>query len=238
MTIEILNKNIKKVTLLLLCLASFIPVKSQKEPAWMKQSWRTEQYPSNVFITGFAQDDKSKNESLAEATERIKDLSRTNLSESILASVKSVSENYIQSTIDNGSENIEENFKYETKISTNLEINGIRVESYAKNNLVYGFAYANKFEIIGYYKSNLNLFVQQIEGFINTALELEKNNEKNKAKDEFNKALPVFTEVTNAQGILSAVDKNITDEDLKMQKTMKLYNEVIQAKKRFAAMTK
>jgi len=234
MKIEILNRNLKRVILLILCLTSFNIVKSQKEPAWMKQSWRTEQYPSNVFITGFAQDEKNSNETVAEATERIKDLARTDLSESILASVQSVSENYSQSIMVNDSENFTENFKYETKISTNLEINGIRVESYVKNNLVYGFAFANKYEIIGYYKANLNMQVQQIEGFIKTALELEKNNEKNKAKEEFNKTLPVFTEVTKSQGILSAVDKSITDEDLKMQNTMKLYNDVVQANARLA----
>ncbi|MBI9054942.1 MAG: hypothetical protein JEY96_14050 [Bacteroidales bacterium] len=234
MKIEILNKNIKRIVLLFLCLASFNVLKSQNEPSWLKQSWRTEQYPSNVFITGFAQDEKNTSESISEATERLKDLARTDLSESILASVKSVSENYTQSIIENGSENFKEDFKYETKISTDLEINGIRVESYVNDNMVYGFAFANKYEIIGYYKANLNLQVQQIEGFINTALELEKNKEKNKAKEEFNKALPVFTEVTKSQGILSAVDKNITDEDLKMQKTMKLYNDVVQANARLA----
>ena len=32
---------------------------------------------------------------------------------------------------------------------------------------------------IGYYKANLNMFVQQIEGFISTAVELEEKREKN-----------------------------------------------------------
>ncbi|MBU8892997.1 MAG: hypothetical protein KOO66_09475 [Bacteroidales bacterium] len=234
MKIEIFSKNLKQVFILILCLASFNIVMSQNEPAWMKHSWRTEQYPSNVFITGFAQDEKNSNESLAEATERLKDLARTNLSESILASVQSVSENYIQSITEGGSETFKENFQYNTKISTDLEINGIQVDSYAKNNVVSGFAYANKYEIIGFYKANLNMQVQQIEGFVNTALELEKNNEKNKAKDEFNKAVPVFKEIAKSQGILSAVDKNITEDDLKMQITMNLYNEVVQANARLA----
>ncbi|MFC2152730.1 hypothetical protein ACFLSE_09390 [Bacteroidota bacterium] len=234
MKIEIFNKNLKRNILLLLCLVSFNIVNAQKDPAWLIQSWRTEQYPSNVFITGFAQDEKNRDETIAEATERIKDLARANLSESILASVQSVTENYTQSIMENGSETFKENFQSETKVSTNLEINGIRIESYTKNNMVYGFASANKYEIIGFYKANLNMQVQKIEGLVNTGLELEKNKEKNKAKEEFNKAIPVFEEVATSQGILSAVDKNITDEDLKMQKTMKLYNEVVQANARLA----
>jgi hypothetical protein len=232
MKIEFLIKNLKRFIILFLCLTSVNIVKAQKEPAWLMQSWRTEQYPSNVFITGFAQDEKNSTETLAEATERLKDLARTNLSESILASVKSVSDNYIQSITEDGDETFTEKFQYETQITTDLEINGIRVETYTKDNVVYGFAYANKYEIIGYYKANLNMFVQQIEGFISTAKELEEQREKVKAKTEYNKTLPIFTEVTEAQGILSAVDKNITEDDLKMGKTMKLYNEVVQANAR------
>jgi len=230
---KLFSKNLNRVIILTLCLTSLNNiVKAQNEPAWMTQSWRTEQYPSNAFITGFAQDGKKSNESLAEANERLKDLARANLSESILASVQSVSESYKQSIAIDGSETINENFQTKTNISTNLEINGLRVESFVKNNIISGFAYANKYEIIGYYKANLNMYVQQIEGFISTATALEENREKSKAKAEFNKTLPVFTEVTKAQGILSAVDKNITDDDLKMEQTMKLYNEVVQANAR------
>lgn len=234
MKIEIPRKIIKQISILLLFLSSFNCAKSQSEPAWMVQAWRAEQYPANVFITGFAQDNKKSKETLAEATERLKNLARANLSTSILASVKSVSENYIQSVLEGESESIKEKFEYQTNISTDLEINGIHAESYSKNNTVYGFAFANKYEIIGYYKANLNMQVQQIEGLINTAVELEQKREKSKAKAEFNKTLPIFIELTKAQGILSAVDKNISDDDLKMQKTMELYNEVVQANARLA----
>jgi hypothetical protein len=232
MKIKNVSKNLNRVIILILCLSSLNIAKAQKEPDWMMDSWRTQQYPSNVFITGFAQDEKTSNESLAEATERIKDLASANLSESILSSVQSVNENYKQSISENGSETITEKFQTKTNVSTDLEINGIRVESYKKDKIIYGFAYANKYEIIGYYKANLNMYVQQIEGFISTATALEENREKNKAKAEFNKTLPVFTELTKAQGILSAVDKNITEDDLKMEQTMKLYNEVVQANAR------
>lgn len=234
MKFKILIKNLKRISLLLLFLSSFNSAKSQSEPAWMVQAWRAEQYPANVFITGFAQDNKKSNETLAEATERLKNLARANLSTSILASIQSVSENYIQSILEGDSEAIKEKFEYKTNISTDLEINGIHADSYVKNGTVYGFASANKYEIIGYYKANLNMQIQQIEGLISTAAELEQKREKSKAKAEFKKTLPIFTEITKAQGILSAVDKNITDDDLKMQKTMKLYNEVVQANARLA----
>ena len=229
-----LKKRFKFLILILIYIFNSNLVKSQNDPSWLMEAWRTEQYPANVYITGFAQDGKNKNETIADATERIKDLARANLTESILASVQSVSDSYSQSILQGDSESIKETFKSQTKVSTDMKINGIKVESYIKNDIIYGFAYANKFEIIGYYKANLNMLVQQIEGFINTATELENSNEKKKAKDEFNKALPIFTEVKEAQGILSAVDKDISEDDLKMQQTMKLYNEIVQANARLA----
>jgi len=234
MKIRIFNEKFKYTVLAVLLLISIKSVKSQSEPAWMMEGWRSEQYPTSVYITGFAQDGKNNKETIAEATERVKNIARANLSEGIIASVQSVSDSYSQSVLEGDKETVKETFKSEIQVSTNLEINGIRVESFVKDNIVYGFAYANKYEIIGYYKSNLNMQIQQIEGFINTALELEKNNEKNKAKAEFEKALPLFDQVKTAQGILSALDKNATDDDLKMKKTMELYNEVIQAKARLA----
>ena len=51
-------KNLKQFLFLVLFLTSFITVKAQNEPAWMIEGWRTEQYPTNVYITGFAQDGK------------------------------------------------------------------------------------------------------------------------------------------------------------------------------------
>ncbi len=219
------------IVILFIAFSSF-ETNAQNDPSWMMDSWRSEQYPSNVYLTGFAQDGINKNESKAEAIGRVTAMARGNLSEQIISSIKSVSDSYSQSVSDGKSETVKETFKSEIQVSTDVEINGVNLESYVKNNTVYGFAYANKYEIIGYYKANLNMNIQQIEGHIQTAKELEQKREKVKAKDEFNKTLPFFDEIQKAQGILSALDKNLSDADLKMEKTMNLYNEVIQANAR------
>ncbi len=231
MKTELTFKRFYSLAALFLLFSCFNAI-AQEDPAWLMESWRTEHYPSNVYIKGFAQDNKNNNETLAEVTERVKNMARSNLSESILSSVKSVNESYSQSEMVGDNEVVSESFKAEIEVSTDLEINGINVDTYMKNNIIYAFAYANKYELIGFYKANLNLQVQQIEGHISTANELEDDREKVKAKNEFEKALPIFEEVKKAQGILTAIDKNITEDGLKMQKTMKLYNDVMQAKAR------
>jgi len=228
---------VKNITLIVFLIALFSitnKLNAQKEPAWMMDSWRTEQYPSNVYLTGFAQDAINKNETNADAIGRVTAMAQGNLSERIISSVKSVSDSYSQSVMEGNSESVKETFKSEIQVSTDIVINGINVESYIKDNIVYAFAYANKYEIIGYYKANLKMKVQQIEGYLNTARELEEKREKKKAKDEFNKTLPIFNEITEAQGVLIALDKNITDNDLHKEKSMKLYNEVVQANARLS----
>lgn len=242
--ISIENKNAMKPLTLIFksCLALvfiflLFPAKSlnaQSEPNWLSEAWRTEQYPSNVFLIGYAQDNINKSESVAKATERVQDLARANLSESLLSSIKSVNDSYKKSVMHGDNETISETYKFEINVTSDLVLNGVRVESFVKGNLVYGFAHANKYEIIGYYKANLNMYIQQIEGFINTTKELEDDREKSKAKKENEKALPIFDKIKEAQGILSAIDKNIPESELKMEHSMDLYNTVIQTQARLA----
>lgn len=210
-------------------------INGQNEPSWMKQMVRNESYPASVFITGFAQDGINTNETAAKALERVKDMARANLTKSIITSVESVSQNYMQSVIKDGNESFSESFESQTKTTTNIIINGVKVESFAgENNIVSAFAFANRYEIIGYYTANLNMTISQIEGLISSAKELEAKNEKVKAKNEFNKSIPLFNNIKEAQGVLSAIDANISDEKLKMTHTMSLYNEVVQANARLA----
>jgi hypothetical protein len=226
--------NLSKLFFTYLFLLVYLFVQAQDDPAWLEESWRTEQYPSNVFVKGYAQDGINANETRADAVERVKNFARANLTESILSTVKSINESYSESVMVGDDETVSESFTSNINVTTDLEINGVNIDTYVKDNIVYGFAHANKYEIIGFYKANLTMQVQQIEGFINTAKELEQNREKKKALDQYIKAEPIFEEVAKSQGILSAVDKNITDEGLQMQKTMQLYNEVVQAKARLA----
>ncbi|PLX10521.1 MAG: hypothetical protein C0597_16650, partial [Marinilabiliales bacterium] len=190
------HRFILTVSFISTCLTGY----SQNDPAWLLEEWRTEQYPSNVYIKGFAQDNKNSNESIAEVTERVKNMARSSLSESILSSIQSVNESYSKSVMLDDKETVSESFKSEIKVSTDLEINGINTETYVKNNIVYCFAFANKYEIIGFYKANLNMQIQQIEGYINTAKQLEQGREKFKAREEFLKTLPIFEEIAASQG--------------------------------------
>ncbi|MCW3807898.1 hypothetical protein [Plebeiibacterium marinum] len=202
---------------------------AQQEPQWTQSNWRQTQYPGTSFLTGFAEDVKSDNETIAEAMERIKNMALGNLAQSVISSVKSVSQNYAQSTMYGDSEEIKKTFETQTRSESDAEINNVKTETFhnTKTNFIYAFSYVNRFEVIGYYKANISMNIQQIQGFINTANQLISTAEKTKAKEELKKTIPLFSETEYAQGLLTAVDKNIDDSGLLMQKSVELRNQVI-----------
>ncbi|HSH53081.1 MAG TPA: hypothetical protein VK982_15250, partial [Bacteroidales bacterium] len=75
----------KSFLLIIFLFSACYTVKAQKDPAWLANSWRSSQYPSNVYITGYAQDEKNNNESTADAIGRVTAMARGYLSERIIS---------------------------------------------------------------------------------------------------------------------------------------------------------
>jgi len=219
-----------KYCVLLILLFSSIILHAQSEPNWINNSWRTTQYPNDIFLVGYAEDVKSDNETKAEAIQRIKNMAIGDLAKSVVSSIKTVSQNYAQSSLYGDREEIKKTFETQTLSESKAEINNIKVETFhnTSNNFIYAFAYVNRYEVIGYYKANIDMNIQQIEGFINTANELIAISEKTKAQVELEKTVPLFAKNEYAQGLLTAVDKNIDDSGLQMKKSIELRNTVIQ----------
>ncbi len=216
--------------ILLLLIFSSIYLNAQNEPNWIKTSWRQTQYPQSTFLSGFAQDVKAKDEILAEALQRIKNMAIGDLARSVVSSVKTVSQNYAQSTSYGDNEEIKKTFETQTQSESDAKINNIKIETFhnTDNNFIYAFAYVNRYEVIGYYKANINMNIQQIEGIIKTANNLIATAEKSKAQEELKKTIPLFAKNEYAQGLLTAVDKDIDESGLQIQKSLELRNTVIQ----------
>ena len=104
------------LVLIIIFISIHVVAYSQNDPAWLLEEWRTEQYPSNVYIKGFAQDNKNSNETIAEVTERVRNMARSTLSESILSSIQSVNESYSQSVMQDDKESVSETFKSDIKV--------------------------------------------------------------------------------------------------------------------------
>lgn len=215
------------ITFMLLTLVGF----SQNKPLWVESAWRQANYPSSNFLTGFAEDVKGSDETVAKATERAKNIAAENLARNIVSTIHSVSKSYTQSVEYGDNEKLQKTFEAQTKSETDATINGIKVDSYydEKNNYVYAFAYVNRYEVIGYYKAQISMHIQQIEGYIATAEAFKQKAEIAKAEAEYNKTIPLFAKIEYAQGLLTAVDKNADETSLQIQKGIGLKNKVVQA---------
>ncbi len=211
----------KNVILLVLIICYSINTYGQ-QPKWLSPDYRAIKYSEEVFLTSFTQDKKQAGETMADALDRVKDIVRADIAKNVITKIESVSKLYSEDKTINNSETFVEVFQSAIKTETNAEINGIKIDNYfdTENNAVYAIAYANKFEIIGYYKANISLNIQQIEGHIMAAEQLLAASEKSKAKKEYLKTVPLFAKLEYAQGLLIAIDKTTDENSLQTKKSI------------------
>jgi len=223
-------KNTILIILLIIPLALF----GQKSPTWVNENQRNQNYPSDIYFTGFVS--RFIEKSITEETQQAKTEAQADLSKKIRLQVSTKSQTSIEAINSNGKYNENESFLSQATTESNAEIVGMKTEVYVdqKANLIYAFAYVNKYELIGYYKSNLSVNVNQIESFVKTAQDLENNREKAKARQQLENAKPLFSKVRFAQDILTAIDANVSSNDLQQSKTESLYNQFTQMQAKLA----
>ncbi|MDR0542127.1 MAG: hypothetical protein LBH19_07920 [Dysgonamonadaceae bacterium] len=199
-------------------------------PFWLDADVRTIQYAGEQYYTGFAAVAVSSNKNAEQATAQAKQTALGELTGSLRATVSTHRQQTKISVETNREEQNYSRFSSEISVSSNVEIVGSKVETYfdQKANTIYAFAYADKYEIIGYYKSNLSVNLNQAESFVRTAQDLKTAGEKAKARQELERAMPLFDKIRTAQDLLATLDAQISAEDLQQEKTERLYNTVMQ----------
>ena len=218
----------KYFILLLTFLCSFTLFGQGTPPTWLDKDFRGMKYPADVYLTGFAERIVEKN--ISEETQKAKTEAQADLVKQVRAVLQTKTQSGISVQSINGHYDEQESFNQQSISESNAEIVGMKTETYfdQKAKTIYAFAYTNKYELIGYYKSNLSVNLNQIESFVKTAQDLEANGEKAKARQQLELAKPIFSKLRYAQDLLTAIDVNATVEDLQQQKTETLYNSFTQ----------
>jgi hypothetical protein len=231
----ILNKNMRKIATVLLCLIFSVCAFGQQKPDWLDEDLRNMKFPANTFYTGFVSYELQGNV-LQNVTEQATTEAQADLVKKIRMQISSKTQSRLSAISENGQYNESEIFLNQSETEANAEVVGIKTATYfdSKTNIVYAFAYANKYELIGYYKSNLSLNVNQIDLLLQTAQNLETNREKAKARKQLEMAQPLFSKVVYAQDMLTAIDGNATPDDLQQTKIKMLYADVTQMLARLA----
>jgi hypothetical protein len=166
----------------------------------------------------------------------LKGEARKMIAENIRMRIESESKSSDANEWKNGKEQLQSSNSASLQISANIEIVGIKTDAYYDKaaNTVYAFAYANKYEVIGYYKANINMLVGQAEGSLHAADQLEKSGEKVKARKQCEDVMPLLEKVRYAQDLLIAIDGNTDRESLQMTKSESMRNTVLQMQARLA----
>lgn len=192
-------------------------------------------YPSNVFLTGFVSETLRPSDDVAQARERLKREAQKELSENIRLKIEGATQTSDKSVQVNGKEQIVSTYDASVRTSSNVEIVGITTDAYfdSRKNVVYAFAYANKYEVAGYYKANIAMLVQQAGSLLHTAEQLEQSGEKAKARKQCEEIAPLLSKARAAQDLLTAI--NATDsEGLQQAQLETLHNKSTQMLARLA----
>jgi hypothetical protein len=212
----------------------YLALLGQDKPLWLDNDFRSLQFPSSSFLTGYAEGNVNAGETAEKAVERIKTTAQNSLLESVRVNMKSNTQSSTTAVSAGNNYSETEMYNSQTSKSADAEITGMKVESYTdkKTNYIYAFAYANRYEVIGYYKSILSTNISQIEGLLQTAQNLETNKEKAKARQQCEITKPLFDKVRYAQDMLTAIDAKISAADLQQTKIEQMYNTLAQLQAR------
>jgi hypothetical protein len=192
-------------------------------------------YPHSTFITGFASKTVRTGDNVEQIKNRLILDAQKKLSESIRVQVKSTTDVRDKSIEANGNTYLESYTDDAVQTYSNAEIVGVKTETYfdQRANAVYAFAYANKFEVAGYYKANIAMLIGQAEGSLYTAKNLESTQEKSKARKQCEDAVNLLAKVRYAQDLLTALDA-ADSESLQQAKTEQLHSDAAQMTARLA----
>ncbi len=159
--------------------ASTLNATAQKAPPWVDYANRTSLYPDSRYLVGLATEIRIEKFQAAGAFERLNQLSRNQIIETIHVSIKA--ESQLNISVENANTN--EIFELSSRSASKAELVGLKFENYydKKKKTAYSFSYVLIQDIIDYYfdklKTNFDIIEQDFSGVEssgnkNTALKL------------------------------------------------------------------
>lgn len=189
-----------------------IAQRKKDKPKWTDYFERTNNYPSELYVTGFTSEKGNNYESDTEIFDRLKNHARTQLVESIQVTIKSLV------TSDILVENTETVNKFrKTSVSlSKVDISGLTIETFydEKDDIYYAFAYAKRNEIQTMYKNKIAQNKKKVENNIQTAKDYLTENNRQSALRTYYRCIPLFRETEEAQSIVVALSNNMQESGL------------------------
>jgi len=213
---------------------SFLPsiVLAQEDaPVWLKSETRNLKYPQQSYYTGYSEVSVAQGEGSDNALARAKQLAIDELSGSIRVVVSSnktlTDESVSGSAIE---EQIRSKFFSEVKTVSQTDVVGSKVDSYfdSKSGTAFAFAYVSKVNLASYYQKQISLWLNKVDGALQSAGEFAQKGYKVKARKQCESVIDLFAKVFYAQDLLTATDKQVNDSTLQQNRSEHLRNTLVQ----------
>lgn len=223
-------KHMKKTLLItLVCWAmSAIAAFAQMPPAWCDHDMQRIDYPDSEYFTGYAEGAPMTNERPEIATQRLKDAARVEALSTIRIHVKNnTTNNALSQTLRSSEGTFRQSmreFTSSTTTSVDMKIPGLQIESWCnpQTGTIAAFAYVKKSTLIRQLEKQITVALTKVEMSLNQVNQLIATGQKLQARSAAEKALPLFTEVDEAQKLLVAVDTDATEETFMLSETRQL----------------
>jgi len=209
------------------------------EQMWLDENIRNMRFPQETYYSGYAEVTATSGEGREQALNRARQVAMGNLSMRVrpIVSVERFSETVStteQTTSRDVQERINSRFTSTINIISQAEVPGSKMEVHFDDatRTAHAFAYVRITDLANYYQSQISLWLNEVEGTLNTASQLAERGRKKQALDESENVVELFAKVLYAQNLLTAVfsamGERASDQILQQNRSQRLRNILIQ----------
>ena len=210
----------------ILCISAGILAADINSPDWYDAASRIRFYPTDVYFSGFAVNEIAKGEDLDNALESVKAAARVEAVSTIQVHVQSVKQDFarsdVYSSVSGDMGQFYQRFESMTKLSTDIDIPGLKIESYRDGNTVAAFAFVKKRDLQRQLEKQITMGLTRLETQMDNADELINNGQKSEARNRLAVLAKDFDAIEGNQELLLAVDPEADVETLQLNETKAL----------------
>jgi hypothetical protein len=187
-------------------LFAFVSAQAQK-PVWVEEAQRNLRYPSSTYLTGFSVAKNNLNEAGDEFMNKMVEVARTELINSIYTNLQSLS----SLNIENKNTQTNEVYRLKTASFSKASLSGLEVKKYydAPNRTAYAFAFARKAEVTDYNRRLINENKTKIDAAIQRGQSFKSAGNAQQALKAFYEGLTLLRNVETAQSVLLALNVDL-----------------------------
>lgn len=198
----------KRIISFVFCACTFISLFAQSVPEWVDVDVRELLFPSDKYITGYAEQYVSNKQEIAHATEVAKSNAQMTLMEGIYLKIKGNTSSSVESVSYNGEFYENESFKSSSSKSVLAEVNGMQIKTFynPKTKYAHAFAYVSRADLSSFYNNSLFTNLLQVNNLINNAKSLKAQDKLVAAREQCSEAKSVLSEIENIQNLLISLN--------------------------------